>query len=262
MSQSEHASLFRSLEASFQLLCRGGYRPLSIEGRDFDGLPKRTIPLDELSSMFAHPSFRERWDVRDAVLRGLASRAQHGDASSVVALAGMLLPGLRGKAARLARQFPDAERAVIESELLARLLAAVRSELPTEKVAARLLDNAYSAARGQLRLDARATRYVVHLEDDELSELTELPSGNPEEVVRAAIADGAVSADEAELIMAVHFEDSPISEQASRLGISYRAACQRLRRAERRVVAWALDKRVPSRHASGGVSDAGPRASR
>lgn len=262
MSQSQSPSPFRSLEASFRLLCRGERQPLSIDGHDFDGLPARTIALDELSSMFAHPSFRERWDVRDAVLHELATKAQQGDASSVVGLAGMLLAGLRSKAARLRRQFPTSERAVIESELLAGLLGAVADDVPVKRVAARLLDGAFSTARTQLRVDARATRHLVHVDDDELCALAEHPSGNPEEIVRAAVAEGAVTEDEAELIMAVHFEDSPVSEQAGRLGISYRAACQRLRRAELRLVAAMFNRRVPSRRSVGGVSNTGPRAGR
>lgn len=262
MSRSHQPSPLQSLEATFRLLSHADLRPLSLDGSTYDGLPARLIPLTELSAMFAHPSFRERWATRDAVLRTLAVEAQAGESSSVVALAGMLLAGLRRKASRLRAQFPTIDRDVIESELLSGLNDAVAAEVPATRVAARLLDRAFSSARTQFRVETNATRHLLLVDDVELAQFEATRTDNPEGIVRAAVADGAISTAEADLILAVHFDGCSIREQAETLGISYRAACQRLRRAKNRLLAWMFDARVPSRRSSGGASGAGPRARR
>jgi hypothetical protein len=196
------------------------------------------------------------------VLRGLAFDARNGESSSMVALAGMLLAGLRCKASRLRKQFPVIDSAVIESELLSGLNDAIANELPTERVAARLLDRAFSLARSQLRVEASTTRHLVLIADAERERFETERTDNPEVFVRAAVAAGAISAAEAELIYAVHFDGRSIREQAEILGISYRACCQRLRRAKNRLVAWMFDGGVSARRRPGHVSGAGPRARR
>lgn len=65
-------------DIEYRFLLRGrGPQPLAVDGREIGhGLPRRAIPLTELSAVLMHPSCS--YAARDAVWRLLARRARSG----------------------------------------------------------------------------------------------------------------------------------------------------------------------------------------
>ena len=99
-----------TLNNCFQVLCA---EPgvLTIDGRPLpEGLPPAPIALDELGARMD----RLPQEARRAVLAVLVTRAQAGDPTWQVALAGLLLPGLQVLADRL----PVTDRAAAEAAAL------------------------------------------------------------------------------------------------------------------------------------------------
>jgi hypothetical protein len=86
-------SPFDTLETCFRLLTCGP-APLALDGRQVGhGLPTRLIPLGELRVLLQHPAATN--DLQRAVLRDLVQLAAQQGGKWMVALAGVLLPGLR-----------------------------------------------------------------------------------------------------------------------------------------------------------------------
>jgi hypothetical protein len=84
---------FDALEICFRLLSNGP-ACLALDGRRLGrGLPARQIPLGELRVLLQHPATTS--DLQRAVLEELVRLATKERGSWVIALAGMLLPGLR-----------------------------------------------------------------------------------------------------------------------------------------------------------------------
>jgi hypothetical protein len=93
-------SPFETLETTFRLLGSGS-GCLALDGRRLrHGLPARPIPLLELRALLQHPTAGD--DLRSAVLEELVHRATRQGGRWMVALAGVLLPGLRLIAASVA----------------------------------------------------------------------------------------------------------------------------------------------------------------
>jgi hypothetical protein len=93
-------SPFDILETCFRLLASGP-APLGLDGRHVGhGLPARPIPLDELRVLLQHPAATS--DLQLAVLGELVHLATEQRGRWMVALAGVLLPGLRRIAAPVA----------------------------------------------------------------------------------------------------------------------------------------------------------------
>src|ERR1700730_479236 len=67
--------------------------PLAFDGRAFEGLPERMMPLDDLRKILLARSTSVA--VRDAVWRELVIRARRDGPAWVVAAVGMAIPGLR-----------------------------------------------------------------------------------------------------------------------------------------------------------------------
>jgi hypothetical protein len=93
-------SPFETLETTFRLLSSGP-ACLALDGRRLGhGLPARPIPLLELRALLQHPAADD--GLRSAVLEELVQRATRQGGRWMVALAGVLLPGLRLIAASVA----------------------------------------------------------------------------------------------------------------------------------------------------------------
>ncbi|MEU0470634.1 hypothetical protein ABZ215_42120, partial [Amycolatopsis sp. NPDC006131] len=67
------------------------------------------------------------------------------------------------------------------------------------------------------------------------------PWGHPDFVLARAVAEGAISAAEAELIGATRLEGVPLVDAAAQRDMSYQAVKKARQRAERRLVAYLLD---------------------
>ncbi len=228
-----HRSPLDTLDDAFRLLVTGP-SPLSLDASDLGyGLPRRPIPLDELRSILLHPSCG--FAARDAVTAELVTRAQAGEAAWKVGLAGLLLPGLRRAAGRLARDYPG-DTADIDAEVLTGFLAAlVDFNTTRDGVAARLLWAAYRhGARLRRRELAEAHRHV----SKSVSAAPPQPWGHPDLVLAQAVREGIVSGRDAELIGATRIGDVALPDLAERLGVKADTLRRRRYRAEQRLVRW------------------------
>jgi hypothetical protein len=108
-------SPFDTLETCFRLLAAGP-ACMALDGRHLGhGLPARPIPLGELRVLVQHPAATS--DLQRAVVEELVHLAADHGGRWLVALAGMLLPGLRRIAASVATVDQEAADHV-EADLL------------------------------------------------------------------------------------------------------------------------------------------------
>lgn len=222
-------SLLDEVEQRFRLLCDGP-QPLSVDGPQVGhGLPRRLIPLPELSAILMHPSCG--FEARDAVWRLLVERARSGDAAWVVGAVGVALPGLRRAATRLSRRFSGDAQAALVAEFVAAL---GRVDLTQDGVVSRLVDAAETAARRALRATEPAASGEANFAPG--SALPPQPYGHPDLVLARAVAAGVLSAEEAELIGVTYLEDVSVVDYAERTGVSRWAVYKRRRAAEARLV--------------------------
>jgi hypothetical protein len=137
-------SPFTTLEQTFGLLGAEPH-PLAVDGRRLGpGLPARPIPLGELRSIVSHPT--TSYDLQIRVLEAVIDNLRQEQAVWVVALGGLLLPGMRRLASHMTpspRRAPASHQ--VEAELLSRLLfAARRQPRDTRRFALYLLELARS----------------------------------------------------------------------------------------------------------------------
>lgn len=232
-------SPFDTLEATFRLLSSGP-RPLAFEGAGVPGLPRRTIPMGELRSILLHPS--TDFDTRDAVVANLAAGAQAEGGAQMIALAGVLLPGLRRAVWSLCKACP-AKGDDIEAEALACFVAEVaRCQPGRERLAARLCWLARTGAKRVVRAELSE---VAHPAPQPVSAEPPRPFGHPDLVLADAVARGVLDADDAELIGATRIGDVPLPDAAAERGLGYWAAQKRRKRAEQALVAWIVSEEYP-----------------
>jgi len=75
------------------------------------------------------------------------------------------------------------------------------------------------------------------------------PWGHPDFVLARAVADGAITSTEAELIGSTRLEGVPLADAAAERDLSYQAAKKARLRAEHRLVAYLLDDTSDTLHA-------------
>ncbi len=232
---------FDQVDTVFRLLTTGP-EPLSLDGRQVGyGLPARQIPLDELRARLLHPS--TSFAARDAAMAILLARAKAEGGAATVGLVGVLLPGLRHAASPMIRACPR-KRADLEAEMLAGLVEAIRV-LPAdeERVAGRLLRWALFAGRRMVeRLVVQGRREVTVWTSAEPPR----PASHPDLVLADAVAEGVISAAEAELVGETRIGGMSLGELAARLEVSYQAAKKRRQRAEARLVPWLQARLSPN----------------
>jgi hypothetical protein len=117
-------SPFAALETTFRLLSQPP-RPVAINGRRLGhGVPDRPIPISELRAIALHPAATH--DLQSAILEVIIDGLPQDPATWIVVLGGILLPGMRCLAERLAVDGGEGSRLRVEAELLWRLAAATR----------------------------------------------------------------------------------------------------------------------------------------
>ncbi|GAA3346614.1 hypothetical protein GCM10020358_58270 [Amorphoplanes nipponensis] len=208
------ASYLDHFEYRFRL--RGeGPQPLSVDGRRLGhGLPRRQIPLTELSSILTHPSCGA--EAKDAVWRLLARQARAGSDSWVVGAVGVALPGLRKAAYRLWLLSAGDVEATVVSHFYQALLAI---DLHSPWVFTRLLNVAFSRTRSEL--DKREPGTSGEVDFVPASRPPAPPYDHPDFVLLRAVQLGVLSVPEAELIGATYLDKLSVSEYAERLGRTY-----------------------------------------
>jgi hypothetical protein len=227
-----YQSPFDALESSFRLLCEPPTR-VAINGAEVGWpLPPRTMPLDELRGRLLHPA--TPFEVRDRVMLVLARKAKSSGGCWTVALAGLLLPGLRASIGPLTRLHPK-EAADIEAETLAELMRVLAALKDEDRVAGRLV---WRAARHTRERTARELTQAAKREPAPLPAAPHRPWGHPDFVLAEAVAAGAITAAEAEMIGDTRLDGQELRAWAKAKGIPDGAVRMRRMRAERRLVEW------------------------
>lgn len=221
-----------TLEEAFDALTSGP-QPLALDGTAVGGnLPARPVPLDELRELLLDRSVP--YAARDAAIGELLRRAK-SEPAWIVGLAGVLLPGLRRIAGRVAREFPG-DTADVDAEILAGFVEAVRGvEACGPRLAARLLAVPWNRAKVARRAEMACAGRKVPAQS---SAAPVRPWGHPDLVLDRAVAAGAVTHEEAEIIGATRLGGAGLAEVAAEHGVSYGTLRRRRYRAECRLVRW------------------------
>ena len=215
--------------SAFEWLVAGPH-PVSVDGRLFPGLPARRVPLNELRDRLLRRRCPQT--VRDAVWAHLVLLARTEGGAWTVGAVGVALPALTSIAATLSAQF-----AGDPSDIHAAVLAGFVAELATidlrrPRVMLRLRWAAYRAGHTAVReaLDAPVpSGHGFH------STMPPPPWGHPDFVLARAVAEGAITAAEAELIGATRLEGVPLADAAAERNSPTK---QRRRRASAPSIAW------------------------
>jgi len=224
--------------------------PLELEaGFLGHGLPSSAVRLDGLSAVLLRkaPSYA----ARDVVCAELVRRARTGNDRWQVALAGVLMPGLRRMAMRLARDCRDPDEvADRDAELVTGFLDAMATiDLDRGHVPARLCWAAYHRAQ-KLRDMGFRDRPL----GQQVAAPLAPPEGHPDLVLSRAVQEGVLSRFDAEVIGTHRIDGVDVAQLAERCGMTTTALRQRRLRAERRLVEWLVERgevTAPSREGSG-----------
>lgn len=214
-----------------------GPAPLCIDGRFFPGLPDRRIPLDELRELLLDPHLP--MSAVDLVWMHLVRRSRDEGGAWTVACVGVALPALFAIAAELCARYADDYR-----DIHAAVLTGFLSELATVNLARpwvlwRLRCAALRA--GHVVIREALDRPIPSDEDFHSSEPTP-PWGHPDFVLARAVAEGAITGDEAELIGSTRLEDYTLEAAAADTGISVTALQRARAHAEARLLEWLTDQ--------------------
>ena len=222
--------LLDAIEYRFRL--RGeGPKPLCVDGRRLGhGLPRRRIPLPELSAILMHPSCSV--EAQDAAWRLLVTRARSHPERWVVEAVGVALPGLRRRA-YLLWLLSDGD---VEAALVARFHEALTTvDLDKPGIHNRLLNTAFSKARGEL--DKRRVPASSEVGVAPESRLPLTPFNHPDFVLVRAVRLGVLTVGEADLIGVTYLERVSVGEYAQRVGRSYWKVYRQRSAAVQRLVA-------------------------
>lgn len=227
-----------------------GPDPLSIDGRDFAGLPSRSIPLDEVRDRLLDPHCPRA--TRDTVWIYLVRRARRDGATWMVASVGMALPGLAGTARWLAARYRG-DRADIHAAVLSGFIEALATvDLRGPGVVYRLQWAARRA--GQAALEESLDAPVPSLSAFE-SRAPRASHGHPDLVLARAVGDGVLTPIEADLISATRLGEESVTQWAHAHSRSVHAVAKARERAEHRLADYLADSVVT---ADGGLDSDDP----
>jgi hypothetical protein len=213
-----------------------GPRPVSIDGRLFPGLPACRVPLDELRERLLHRHCPQA--LRDAVWRHLVLLSRTEGGTWTVGAVGVALPALTTIAATLSAKFVGDPSDIHAAVLVGFVAELAKIDLRKPRVMLRLRWAAYRAGHVSVReaLDA-----PVPSGNGFRSSAPPPPWGHPDFVLARAVAENAITANEAELIGSTRLEGVPLATAAEERGVTYEAAKKTRQRAEHRLIAYLLD---------------------
>ena len=227
-----------SARTAFEWLVTGP-EPLSIDGRFFPGLPRRRVPVDELRELLLDPGLS--LPAVDLVWMHLVARSRDEGGAWTVACVGVALPALFAIAAELCARYADDHRDVHAAVLTGFLSELASINLAKPWILWRLRCAGLRA--GHLFIRDALERPLPSDEDFHSSEPTP-PWGHPDFVLARAVAEGAITCDEAELIGATRLEDYSLSAAAADAGVNVTTLQWVRGQAEARLVAW-LSEQAP-----------------
>lgn len=208
-----------------------GPDPTSINGRRFRGLPDRQVPLDELRDRLLNPALP--MSTVDPVWAHLVERSRADGGTWTVGCVGVALPALISIAAQLSAPFADDHRDIHAAVLSGFLTELAGMDLRRGWVLWRLRWAAYRGGHTFIR-DALSVPRPT--DEDFHSHEPAPPWGHPDFVLARAVAEGAITDEEAELIGSTRLEEYSLTDAAADRGVSYKAMEQVRRRAEHRLV--------------------------
>ncbi len=231
-----------TLRDAFALLVTGP-APLALDGASLPALPDRLVPLDELRDLLLARSCPQA--TRDAAWAEVIRRSRSRGGAWTVGAAGMALPALRAVSGSLAWH-DVCDPADMQAEVLTGFLEAVatiRLDLP--RIAVRLRWAAYRSGLGLLT----QARESPHPDPDQFRPPAAVVSSTegPREVLAEAVADGILTAAEADLIGTTRLGRTSVSTWAARAAIPQRTAYRMRTRAERRLTAHLTGQPLTSR---------------
>lgn len=214
-----------------------GPHPVAVDGRMFAGLPDRPVPLDELRERLLRRNCPMR--LRDAVWAHLVLRSRLEGATWTVGCVGMALPALKATTAKLCAKFAADYRDIDAAVLEGFLAELARIDLRKPKITSRLRWAAYRGGHAQVREALDAPMPVGT--SGYSSAAPPPPFGHPDLVLLRAVADGVLTADEAELIGSTRLEHRSLAEAATERGSNPGAVQVARWRAERRLRTYLTD---------------------
>jgi hypothetical protein len=227
-------------DEAFHAVCAGAH-PLALFGSDFGPtLPARPIVLDELKTLLVDGD--QPQSVSDAVWAEIVDRA-HRDEQWRLGAIGMAIPALRKLAGKFARGYDgDVE------ELVAEILAGFLDRLSTVDTASpgimlKLWWGAWRGGHGAILAHRK-----VQTTADEVSRAEGGPraEGHPDLVLAGAVAAGAITVADADLIAETRIGGVGLAEYAAGLGVGYDTVKIRRQRAEARLVAHLTGAKRPN----------------
>ncbi|MEV8438788.1 hypothetical protein AB0425_15545 [Actinosynnema sp. NPDC051121] len=224
--------------AAFEWLITGP-RPVTVDGGLFPGLPARRVPLDEVRDRLLRRGCPQA--LRDAVWAHLVLLARAEGGTWTVGCVGVALPALTVIAATLSAKFAG-DPSDIHAAVLAGFVAELGEiDLRRPRIMLRLRWAAYRAGHACVREALDAPVPSGHAGEGFRSTMPPPPWGHPDFVLARAVADGAITATEAELVGATRLEGVPLADAAAARGVSYQAVKKARQRAEHRLVAYLRD---------------------
>jgi hypothetical protein len=232
---------------AFEWLLTGPH-PVSIDGRLFPGLPARRLPLNEVRTRLLHRRCPQT--IRDAVWAHLVLLSRTEGSTWTAGATGVALPALTTIAAKLSARFAGDPSDIHAAVLTGFLTELAHIDVRRPRVMLRLRWAAYRGGHTAVReaLDA-----PIPSGNGFRSSAPPPPWGHPDFVLARAVAEGAVTADEAELIGSTRLDGVPLATAAEDRDISYEATKKIRQRAENRLVTYLLDDAPAESHA--GISE-------
>ena len=215
-----------------------GPEPLWIDGRFFPGLPRRRVPLDELSTLLRDPQLA--MSTVDSAWVHLVTRSRDEGGAWTVACVGLTLHALIPMVAKMCRKYADDPSDIHAAVLTGFLSELAQMDLARPWVMWRLRCAALRA--GHVFIRDALDRPTPSDEDFHSGEPT-LPWGHEDFVLARAVAEGAITGEQAELIGATRLEpEYTLTQAAADRGVSYKAIEQVRRRAEHKLAAWLAEQ--------------------
>lgn len=235
----EHDSLpMDSARTAFEWLVTGP-APLSVDGRFFPGLPRRQVPLDELSARLLDRELS--LETVDRVWKYLVARSRDEGDAWTVACVGLALNALIPIVADLCKRYADDHRDIHSAVLTGFLSELASMDLTRPAVLWRLRCAALRA--GHVFIREALDRPMPSDEDFHSSEPTP-PWGHPDFVLARAVAEGAITREEAELIGSTRLEDYTLTAAAADIGVNITTLHEARDEAEARLAEW-LSEQAP-----------------
>ncbi|XVS62029.1 hypothetical protein ACQPYE_27675 [Actinosynnema sp. CA-299493] len=232
-----------------------GPHPVGVDGRLFPGLPARRVPLDELRDRLLNRRCPQA--LRDAVWAHLVLLARTEGGTWTVGAVGVALPALISIIAALSAKFAG-DPSDIHAAVLTGFVAELGEvDLRRPRIMLRLRWAAYRAGHAAVR---EALDRPMPFSPGFRSTAPQPPWGHPDFVLARAVAEGAITATEAELIGSTRLEGVSLADAAAVRDLSYQAVKKARRRAEHRLVAYLLHDAADTTHAGASEDDPATRA--